>query len=115
MELLEIGIGFTDLAKSVAGNDHILRPSHFGRKELTQKILEFRPRFLAFTSKRAAEEYLEESVSYGLQQPQIGDTKIFVLPSPSGAAQKYWDATRWKQLAELISAQSSVTYLPLRL
>lgn len=95
------GIGLTDLAKSVAGSDAVLRSGHFNRDGLRAKILRYRPAILAFTSKRAAGEFLGQPVDYGLQARTLGGTLMFVLPSPSGAARRYWDQTPWRQLAKL--------------
>jgi hypothetical protein len=33
---------------------------------------------------------------------RIGDTVIFVLPSTSGVAQKYWNESHWIQLADFV-------------
>jgi TDG/mug DNA glycosylase family protein len=62
---------------------------------------QYRPKVLAFTSKRAAEEFLGRPPSYGLQTERIGETLLFVLPSPSGAARGYWDLAPWLELASL--------------
>ncbi|MGH8372954.1 MAG: mismatch-specific DNA-glycosylase [Gammaproteobacteria bacterium] len=103
--VIQFGIGLTDLAKTVSGADAILRDEHFGRDDLRRKILRYHPSLLAFTSKRAAREFLEHPVNYGLQQEQLGDTAIFVLPSPSGAARGYWDTEPWQALARLHTAR----------
>jgi TDG/mug DNA glycosylase family protein len=97
-----LGIGFTDLAKTVSGNDVILRQEHFGRDALRQKVLKFEPEVVAFTSKRAAEEFLERPVEYGLLEETVGSSLLFVLPSPSGAARRWWQVQRWHELAELV-------------
>lgn len=99
--ILQLGLGLTDLAKSVSGVDSSLKKAHFDREGLLSKILRYSPRFLAFTGKRAAEEFLEETVSYGLHKQTIGSTKLFVLPSPSGAARRFWCAKYWKDLSQL--------------
>ena len=97
----EFSLGLTDLAKTISGADHVLLPEHFGRNELRAKVRHYRPSVLAFTSKRAAEEYLGRPVRYGLLKEKIDETMLFVLPSPSGAARRYWDLTPWRDLAEL--------------
>jgi TDG/mug DNA glycosylase family protein len=74
--ITQYGLGLTDLAKTIAGPDRTLSRDHFDREDLSAKLLQFRPRFLAFTSKRAAEEFLGYSVSYGLLLEQVGDTKL---------------------------------------
>jgi TDG/mug DNA glycosylase family protein len=95
------GLGLTDLAKTISGSDNILTEEHFDRKGLRDKILRYRPRILAFTSKRAAEEFIKHPVDYGPMDEVIGETVLFVLPSPSGAARRYWDKKPWRALARL--------------
>jgi len=95
------GLGLTDLAKTISGPDHVLAEGHFDRKGLRTKILRYRPRLLAFTSKRAAEEFIGHPVNYGLIAETIGPTMLFVLPSPSGAARRYWNNKFWFELARL--------------
>lgn len=93
-------IGLTDIAKRVAGVDRVLAPTDFGRTELRRKIVKYQPEFLAFTSKRAAQEFLGRQVPYGLVDEKEGNTQLFVLPSPSGAARRYWDIRVWQDLAK---------------
>jgi double-stranded uracil-DNA glycosylase len=97
----QFGLGLTDLAKSIAGSDSVLREEHFDREGLRRKILRCRPRLLAFTSKRAAQEFLEHPVVYGQQTEWIGGTALFVLPSPSGAARGHWNLEPWRALGRL--------------
>src|SRR5262245_51510581 len=66
-----LGIGFTDLAKTISGNDVILRPEHFDRDALRRKVLQFAPAVVAFTSKRAGEEFIGKRVDYGLLHDKI--------------------------------------------
>jgi TDG/mug DNA glycosylase family protein len=109
--ITQYGLGLTDLAKTIAGPDRTLSRDHFDREDLSAKLLQFRPRFLAFTSKRAAEEFLGYSVNYGLLPEQVGDTKLFVLPSPPGAARRYWDLKPWRDLSGLhAAAQQAVAH-----
>lgn len=99
--LLTLGIGLTDLVKHTFGADSVLSSSDFGREELQAKILLYQPRILAFTSKRAAREFLGQGAEYGLQEQPVGSTLIFVLPSPSGLARKFWTVEPWRELAML--------------
>src|SRR5687768_17068976 len=52
-ELLQYGIGLTDLAKYVFGNDSQLKAGDFDPSGLRRKITQFQPRAWAFTSKTA--------------------------------------------------------------
>lgn len=82
--LLDYEIGLTDLVKNKAGMDKVLQESDFGSSDLVQKIWQYQPRYLCFNGKRAAEEFFQGSVEYGLQTVTIGKTKFFVAPSTCG-------------------------------
>jgi double-stranded uracil-DNA glycosylase len=99
--LLDFGIGLTDLAKEVSGNDDILSRAHFKVDHLKTIIQQYRPRIVAFTGKRAAQEFLGHPVEYGRLAEKQGETTLFVLTSPSGAACRYWSAAPWHELARL--------------
>lgn len=100
--LITFGFGLTDLAKGVSGSDRVLEREHFGADALRDKMLQFQPNVLAFTSKRAAQEFLGRPVQYRLQPETIERTQVFVLPSPSGAARGSWDLRPWRELAQQI-------------
>jgi TDG/mug DNA glycosylase family protein len=97
--LLDQGIGLTDLCKGASGNDDELPRGALDGKALREKIERFGPATVAFTSKNAARAFLGRDVIYGWQPEQAGDTRFFVLPSPSGQAARYWDLAPWQALA----------------
>lgn len=97
-----LGIGLTDLAKHHAGNDAQLPPGAFDATALQARILDARPRALAFTSKRAGSEALGRPVDYGWQPERIGATRLYVLPSPSGQARAAWRIEPWQELADWV-------------
>lgn len=99
-----LGIGLTDLAKHHMGNDNELPRDAFDVAALHQRIARHAPRLLAFTSKAAARAALGRAAGYGLQQERIGETRLFVLPSPSGQARGHWDIAPWQALAALLRA-----------
>ena len=100
-ELLGFGIGLTDLAKEVSGNDDVLSPRHFDGDRLRALLDQYRPRILAFTGKRAAQQFVGRPLGYGSVIEKEGGTQLFVLPSPSGAACRYWSTAPWQALAQL--------------
>jgi TDG/mug DNA glycosylase family protein len=101
--LLGHGIGLTDLVKGQSGGDHEIDFRRAGRRGLERKIERFRPRFLCFNGKRAARGFLgREDVEYGLQPEQVADTRLFVAPSTSGAANASWRPAHWQTLADLV-------------
>lgn len=102
-QLLPLGIGLTDLCKTVSGNDDQLPPEALDRESLTRKILLYQPEYLAFTSKNGASIYFGRKVEFGLQAQTLGKTRFFVLCSTSGRARRFWREELWQELAALIS------------
>ncbi len=100
--VLEFGIGLTDVAKAVSGADSDLPRHGFDAASLRRKINQLAPEALAFNGKRAANEFFSGSVSYGRQSERVGSTVVFVLPSTSGAARRYWNVSYWRALAEFV-------------
>ena len=105
--LLELGIGFTDLSKSGTGMDHQIEATSIDVPGFRAKIEKYRPRTIAFTSKKAASLFYgrpSSGVSLGRQQAEGSLPEIFVLPSPSGAASGHWTLEPWRELAEWIAS-----------
>jgi TDG/mug DNA glycosylase family protein len=99
--ITEHGLGLTDLAKTISGSDRVLSRRHFDSDRLRTNTRYYAPKVLAFTSKRAAEEFVGRTVKYGRLEEMIGSTQLFVVPSPSGAARRYWSQHPWRDLASL--------------
>ncbi len=100
--LPQYGLGLTDLAKYTSGSDQSLRRTDYAVRPFVEKIREFAPKLLCFNSKKAAKTFLgTEYVEFGELDTRIGDTRLFVAPSTSGAGNGYWDITYWHQLAQL--------------
>jgi TDG/mug DNA glycosylase family protein len=103
LRLLDHGLGATDLSKAHYGNDAELPADAFDIEALRRKILHFRPHILAFTSKTGASAFLDRptgAIPLGFQPDTVGDTRLYVLPSPSGQARIFWDQGVWQALAD---------------
>jgi TDG/mug DNA glycosylase family protein len=101
-ELLKLGIGFTDMSKQGSGMDHNVAHHEFDVDRFAAAMRKYRPRVIAFTSKKAASVFYDrptQKIRLGLQDPQPDFPSVFVLPSPSGAATRYWDIAPWRALA----------------
>lgn len=106
--LLFYEIGLTDIVKDQSGMDGAIDFRGSVGKDLREKILRYQPKALCFNGKRAAQEFLgKRSVAIGLQDEKIRETKLFVTPSTSGAANASWDISVWQQLAQLVHHRSS--------
>lgn len=103
-ELPEYGIGLTDMAKKVYGNDDVLNSSHFDVEGFQIKILQYQPKLVCFNGKAAASVFMfgrknkTKAIGYGLLPKKMANTKFYVLPSTSGAANGSWDVKYWKNL-----------------
>jgi TDG/mug DNA glycosylase family protein len=98
----QYGLGLTRMVPEKIGNDYVLKPEDFDPVGVRAEIEQFQPLIVAFVGKRAAQEFLGHRIeSYGLQPEQIGTTQIYVLPSTSGAARKFWDEAPWHDLGVL--------------
>ncbi|MCH9023945.1 MAG: mismatch-specific DNA-glycosylase [candidate division Zixibacteria bacterium] len=104
-KLLEFGIGLTDLEKNTSGMDHKILFTDQGITTLREKIEKYQPRILCFNGKRAAEEFLFREVDYGLQPETIAQTKLFVAPSTSGAANRFWNEELWHELKDIATVK----------
>ena len=105
--LIELGIGFTDLSKSGAGMDHQIEAASIDVPGFRAKIEKYRPRTVAFTSKKAASLFYGKPshlITLGRQQSDGSSTEVFVLPSPSGAASGHWTLEPWRELAAWIAS-----------
>ncbi len=104
-ELLQWGLGLTDIAKDVSGMDHKLRSGALGEEAcaaLKAKIIADEPEWLAFTSLNAGRRYLGRAAAFGKQSECVGRTRLWVLPSTSPAARWNWEpnAHWWQMLAD---------------
>ncbi len=101
-DLPSFGLGLTDIAKRVSGMDKQLPAGALGRAAcdaMAGKIASVRPKILAFTSLNAGRRYLRREARFGEQPERIGDTRVWLLPSPSPAAGWNWDESWWRALA----------------
>jgi TDG/mug DNA glycosylase family protein len=99
--VMAYGVGLTDIVKKTFGADVGLRATDFDRDGLMLRIETYQPAIFAFNGKRAASVFFGGPVEYGYQRgSDIGRTRIYVAPSTSGAARRFWDEGFWRQVAE---------------
>ena len=104
-ELWELGIGLTDIAKHVYGMDHQLPEGSLGKaaaRALERRIARAAPKHLAFTSLAAGRAVLGKHAVAGEQEQRMGQTRLWLLPSPSPLAMNHWDIAPWKALAKAV-------------
>jgi TDG/mug DNA glycosylase family protein len=103
--LTTLGIGLTDVCKGASGQDAALPRHGFDRTRLAMAMRRYRPRLLAFNSKRAASEFLglpTGRISYGSLALASDLPPIMVLPSTSGLACRAWNPEPWRAMATLV-------------
>jgi TDG/mug DNA glycosylase family protein len=85
--------------------DHQALASPIDIPAFREKIRRYRPKTVAFTSKRAASLFYgrpTKAVALGQQPSSEGFPEIFALASPSGAASGSWSVQPWQELADWI-------------
>ena len=102
--LPEFGIGLTDICKVSHGSDLEVGTEEFDLPRLEAEIAAAEPARLAFNGKNAARGALELMVAYGIQEERLGGAEIWVLPSTSGSARRFWDIEPWHDLAAACGA-----------
>jgi len=107
--LRESGLGLTDLAKTVSGIDAGLLPGEFNVPAFKGSIRHCRAKIIAFNGKKAARVFYGISsrvpLAYGVGPPVPEFPQIFVLPSTSGNARRWWDLKPWQKFADRVMAE----------
>lgn len=101
------GLGLTDLVKTRSGFDKAISSSDFDILGFCSKIKGFSPKVVAFNGKAAARAFFGYSVGYGGPKcdSRIGETVIFVLPSTTAAAGRFWEESHWRELADFVDGR----------
>jgi TDG/mug DNA glycosylase family protein len=84
-ELLNFGIGLTDVVKRPTHSSGELRQDEFdgGVKRTVSTIEQYAPKVACFVGLLGATAFLGRQVKAGPLSEKIGATKLFALPSPS--------------------------------
>ncbi len=101
-QLTKFGIGLTDIAKGVSGNDSEIPMSKANPIEVRRKIDLHMPQAIAFNGKKAASLFFDVPtgrLEYGIQASGQLPCRAYVLPSTSGAARGFWSEEPWRELS----------------
>ncbi|MEW2395536.1 G/U mismatch-specific DNA glycosylase [Streptomyces sp. NPDC046862] len=106
-ELPSYGLGITNVvARATARADELTAGEYAeGGRLLTAKVERLRPRWLAVvgvTAYRAA--FDDRKAAIGPQERRIGDTRVWVLPNPSGLNAHWTAATMAEEFGRLREA-----------
>jgi TDG/mug DNA glycosylase family protein len=106
-DVLRFGVGITNAAHRTTRGSSDLRKGDFAGSaaRLERLARELRPRAIAFVGKEAYRGPFGGRPAHGLQDPRLGDTLLFVLPStsPANAAVPWEERLRWfRALRELV-------------
>ena len=96
-ELIQYGIGFTDLVKRPTRQASGLKAADYreGAPVLHEKMLRYQPRIVCFHGVTVYQPYLlyvdkvKEKPELGLQRRTIGNSRVYVVPNPSPANAVY--------------------------
>ena len=91
--------GLTNAApRTTRGSSDVRRADFAGSAERLERLaLELRPKAIGFVGKEAYRGSFGTRAAHGLQEPRLGDTLLFVLPStsPANAAVPWAERLRW--------------------
>ena len=99
------GLGLTDVAKGASGPDAKIERPEYDAHTFKTKIRHLRPGFVAFNGKNAACAFYclpTAQLEYGRGTPVPDFPQVFILPSTSGAARRYWNEEWWQEFARLL-------------
>lgn len=85
--LLGLGLGITNVVARATARADELTPTEFveGGKRLVSVVLKYRPKFLAVVGVGAYRTaFAAPKAVVGPQEATIGETRVWVLPNPSG-------------------------------
>jgi TDG/mug DNA glycosylase family protein len=72
-------------------------------EDLRHRILAIAPRHLAFTSLAAGRAVMGKSAGAGRQPEMLGETEVWILPSPSPLADNHWNLAPWRALGRAVT------------
>jgi TDG/mug DNA glycosylase family protein len=110
-ELLQHGCGITNVVARATATAAELTPADLveGARLLDAKVRRYRPRVLAIVGIGAYRTgFARPKAKMGLQEETIGDTRIWILPNPSGLNANYQAdslATLFRELREWVQKQ----------
>ena len=104
--LLEYRIGLTDFAKQASGADALIGRQHLDVGDTVGRLRPLRPYVVAFNGKKAASLWIgrpSARIEVGMaNDPHAIASRLFVLPSTSGMARRYWDERPWCALSAFL-------------
>ena len=110
-ELLDLGLGITNVVdKPSARADELTKADLVaGGENLVKKVLRFQPHWLAVVGITAYRDaFGERKAAMGEQARRIGETRIWILPNPSGLNAHYTLPKLAAAYAELEKVSSGV-------
>ncbi|HET6575154.1 MAG TPA: G/U mismatch-specific DNA glycosylase [Fimbriiglobus sp.] len=106
-ELIPLGYGITNVVRRASATADELTAEEFvrGGKRLRTKVRRYKPRYLAVLGVGAYRVAFESpKAQVGLQPELVGDTKVWLLPSPSGLNAHYQRSDLARVFSELREA-----------
>nr|WP_301340622.1 MULTISPECIES: G/U mismatch-specific DNA glycosylase [unclassified Myxococcus] len=102
--LLALGYGITNVVDRATATADLLNPAELaqGAKALEAKVARYQPRFLAVLGVSAYRiAFGRPKAALGTQPERLGDTRLWVLPNPSGLNAHYQLDALGRLFAEL--------------
>lgn len=109
-QLPRFGLGMTDVVKTAFGADHEIPAQAYDVARFRTQIRRLRPRAIGFDGLNAARRFFGRRDARCGRQPDWEGIAIFVLPSTSGRARRFWDERPWFDLAAFVHARRNTDH-----
>jgi TDG/mug DNA glycosylase family protein len=103
-DLPRFGLGMTDVVKTAFGADHEIAEAAYDVARFRARMVALRPRAIGFDGLNAARRFYDRRDVASGRQPDWEGIAIFVLPSTSGRARRFWDERPWRAFAAFVRA-----------
>lgn len=91
-ELLALGYGITGFVRRATANASSLTTAEYraGAERIVATVYEYRPRWVCFLAMEGYRKgFQRPKAALGIQEETIGDTRLWVMPNPSGLNAHY--------------------------
>lgn len=101
--LPRFGLGMTDVVKTAFGADHEIADVAYDVERFRESMRLIRPRVIGFDGLNAARRfYGRRDPAHGRRQADWEGIAIFILPSTSGRARRFWNERPWQEFAAFV-------------
>lgn len=101
-DLPRFGLGMTDVVKTAFGADHEIAETAYDVTRFRASMRRLHPHAIGFDGLNAARRFYGRRDAACGRQPDWEGIAIFILPSTSGRASRFWNERPWREFAKFV-------------